>query len=109
MSLPRPEGREPALIRDDAGCLHAFPRQLLQNEPADLLVAHPRQQRGLQAEARGADCDVGGTAADGLAERPHILQPAADLLAVKIKRAASDRDEVERGSGHEILVNSVVI
>ena len=41
---------------------------------------------GLQAEPRGADGDVGGAAADGLGEGRHVLEPAADLLAVEVDR-----------------------
>ena len=46
-------------------------------------------------EPRRADGDVGGAAADRLGEGRHVLQPAADLLAVEIDRGAADGDDVE--------------
>ena len=51
--------------------------------------------RGLEAEARRADRDVGGAAADRLGEGAHVLQPAADLLAVEVDRGAPDGDDVK--------------
>jgi hypothetical protein len=45
--------------------------------------------------------DVGGRAADVFLERPHILQPPADLRAVKVDRGAADGDDVKRARvGH---------
>ena len=43
-----------------------------------------------------------GTAADILGEARHVLEPAADLLAVEVDRGAADRDDVELlGFGHD--------
>ena len=41
----------------------AFTVQRVSQEAAHLLVAHPRQHGGAQAQSRHAKCDVGGTAA----------------------------------------------
>ena len=38
----------------------------------------------LEAEPGGADRDVGRTAAEVFGEARHVLEPAADLLAVEI-------------------------
>jgi hypothetical protein len=98
------QGGQPLLVRHDARGFHALARQLFQDEAADLLIPHPRQKRGFQPQPRGAHGDIGGAAADGLAEGPHILKSAADLLTIEIKRTAADRDEVERGNGHGNLL-----
>ena len=55
---------------------------------------------GLQAEARDADGGVGRRAAEVLGERAHVLEPAADLLAVQVDRGAAHADDVERALAH---------
>ena len=42
--------------------------------------------------------DVGGRAADVFLKRPHVLQPPADLRAVKIDRGPADGDDVQHVS-----------
>ena len=74
----------------------AFARELLAHEAAHVLVADARQHRGAQAQAREADGDVGGGAAEILGEALHVLEAAADLLPVQIDRGATEADQVER-------------
>ena len=91
--------RQPLRVGDDPADVHPFPRALLLDEPAHMLVADPGDQGRAQAEPGGADGDVGGAAADILGEARHVLEPPADLLAIEVDRGAADRDDVER-PGH---------
>ena len=75
--------------------IHPLARQLLANEPPHMLVADPGDHRGFQPQPRRAAGDVGGRAADILVEAPHVLQPPADLRAVKIDRRPADGDQVK--------------
>ena len=68
-------------------------------------------KRRPESEPRRADGDVGGTTAHGLREACDILEPAADLLAVKINGRAADGDQIERlvsdgVAGHVPFANS---
>ena len=74
----------------------AFADQLFADEAAHLFGADARDQRRSQPEPRRADGDVGGAAAHGLGEACDVLEPAADLLAVKVDGRAADRDQIER-------------
>jgi hypothetical protein len=87
--------RQPLLVGLEPIDIDAFALQLLADEAAHLLVADAGQQRRAQAEPGGADGNVGRAAADRLGEGGDVLQPRADLLAVKIDRGAADGDDVE--------------
>jgi hypothetical protein len=91
---------EAARIGVDAGGGDALARALLADVAAHVLVADPGDEAALQAEPRGADRDVGRTAADRLGKARHVLQPAADLGAVEVDRRAADGDDVEGRLGH---------
>ena len=71
-------------IRLDAAHVDAFFRQLLADEASHMLVADAGDQRRTKPEACGPRRYVGWRAADVFAERPHILQPSADLNAVQV-------------------------
>ena len=87
--------RQPLRVGDDAADVHALALALLLDEPAHMLVADAGDQRRAQAEPGGADGDVGGTAADIFGEARHVLESAADLLAIEVDRGAADSDDVE--------------
>ena len=70
--------------------------QLFANETAHLFGADARDQRRPEPEPHSADGDVGGATAYGLGEACDVLEPAADLLAVKVNGRAADRDQIER-------------
>ncbi len=88
--------RQALRIGDDAAGLDAFAGQLLADETAHLLIADAGQKRRLQPEARRADGDVAGAAADRFGKACHVLEPGADLLTVKVDRGPAYGDEVER-------------
>ena len=93
------EGGEALGVGDDAARVDALARELFEDEAAHLLVANPRDDGRPQAEPCRADGDVGGAAADGLDERAHVLEPPADLLAVKVDRRAANGNDIECGGG----------
>ena len=59
--------------------VHAQARQLGAHVAAERVVAHTGDQPGALPESGSGDGDVGGTAAEELSERLHILEPDADL------------------------------
>ncbi len=75
---------EPARVGRHPGDIDALANQLLADEAAHVLVADAGDDRRAQAEPCGADRDVRGASADGLRKARHILEPAADLLAVEV-------------------------
>ena len=89
------QGGQPLRVGEDAVGRDTLARHLLADEAAHMLVAHAGDDGGFQAQPRRADGDVGGAAADGLGEAGHVLEPAADLLAVEIDRRAADGDDVK--------------
>jgi hypothetical protein len=90
------QGGEALGVRPDPPHVHALLRQLLADEAAHVLVADAGDEGRSEAEARGARGHVGGRAADVFLEGPHVLEPAADLLPVKVHRGPADGDDVER-------------
>lgn len=82
-------------IGGDTSCIDPFPRQLLDDESAHMLVADTGDDGAFQAQSRRAAGDVGGASADIFAERPHVLQAAADLGAVKIDAGSANGDDVQ--------------
>ena len=91
------EGGEPVLVDLDAGGRNTLALELLEEEAAHLLGADAGDDGRPQPEPRRADGDVGGTAADRLGEGRNVLQPGADLLAVKVDRGPADGDDIEGG------------
>jgi len=91
------ESGQPFPVDDHARRLHSLRRELLHDEAAHVLVPDAGHERRTQTQPRRSHRDVGGAAADVFRETRHILQPAADLLAVQVDRGASDRDDVETG------------
>ena len=87
---------QPLRIGDDAADVDPFGPQLLPDEAAHVLVADPRDDRGLQAQPGGAGGGVGRRAADILAERSHVFQTAAHLAPVEIHRRSADGNDVQR-------------
>ena len=78
------ERGQPLGIAFDAAHIDAIARQLLADEAAHVIGADARDEAGLQAKPRCADGGVGGAAADIFGETAHVLEPAADLLAVEV-------------------------
>jgi hypothetical protein len=73
----------------------ALALKLLADETPERLVADRGDEAGLETEPRRADGRVRRAAADGLREGRHVLEPPADLLAVKVDGGAADGDDVE--------------
>ena len=88
--------RQTLAVDMDAVDGDALANELFADEAAHLLRADPRDQRGLESEARRADGDVGRAAADRFGEAADVFEPAADLLAVEVDQRAADGDQVER-------------
>jgi hypothetical protein len=91
------EGTQPLGIGAHAAQVDALATELLADEAAHGLVAYRRDQARSQTEPGRADGGVGGAAAHRLGEGAHVLQAAADLLAVEIDRRSADGDHVEGG------------
>ena len=72
----------------------ALALQLFTDEAAHGIVADPGDQGRVQAEPRGTDGGVGGAAADVFGEASHILQAAADLLAIEVYARTADHHGV---------------
>ena len=89
----------------DVGAVEAF-AQAAEEMGYDHLViydhvlgADPGDQARAEPQPGAADGNVRWTTADRLGERVHVLQPAADLLAVEVDRRTADGDHVEVGWG----------
>ncbi len=95
--LDRQDGErgEPLPVDLDAIKRHALAGKLLADEAAELLVADPGDEPGLQPKPRRADRDIGRRAPDRLREARHILQARADLLPVEVDGRAPEGDDVE--------------
>ncbi len=91
---------EPRRVRPDPADVHAFPRALLADESAHVLVADAGDEAAPETETRRSDGDIRRTAAHRLGEARHILKAAPDLHAVEIDRRTADRDDVETGFRH---------
>ena len=91
------ERGEPHRIGVHSGDVDALAFALLANEATHVLVADAGDEAAFQPEPRGANGDIGRTAADRLGERRHVLQAPADLLPVQVHRRAADRDDVQAG------------
>src|ERR1700733_15671706 len=85
-------------IGPNASDVDALSRALLADESAHVLVADAGDEAAFQPQTRRADRDVGWATADRLGERGHVLQPAADLRAIKVDRRAADGDDVQAGT-----------
>ena len=79
----------------DALHVDALAHKLLADETAHVLVADPRHKTALETEARRADGDVGGAAADGFGKARHVFETSADLLAVEVHGGPPDGDDVK--------------
>src|SRR3546814_2731029 len=86
---------QPLRIGRDARRGHALARQLLADEAAEVVCAHPRQQPGPQSEPGRADRGIGRAATDVLGERGHVLETPADLLAVQVDAGRSEEHTSE--------------
>ena len=60
------------------------------------VVAEPCEHGRVMAEPGGGNGDVGRRAADGLAERPHLVERHAELLGVEIDADPPDRQQLQR-------------
>ena len=89
------QGGQPLGVGLDMADVDALLGRLLLDEAAHVLVADAGDQGGPETEPRRADRDVGRAAADILGEARHVLEPAADLLAIQIDRRAADADHIE--------------
>jgi hypothetical protein len=80
------------------------------NITPERVVAHAGDNRGPAAQAGSGDGDVGGGAAEILAERHDVLQPDADLQRIDVHSATPEGEHLEpprgyvastgRGAGH---------
>ena len=73
----------------------AEPGQFGADEPAERVGADAGDQRGAVAQPGGGDRDVGGAAAEELAERLDVLEADADLQGIDVDAAAPDGEYVE--------------
>ena len=76
------EGRQALRIHLHTARVDPLARKLLDDESPHVLVAHTGDHSGPQSQPRRAEGDVRRRAADVLLERPHVLQPPADLRSV---------------------------
>ena len=96
--IPDPQNdqrRQPLRIHLHPANIHALAHQLLTNEPPHMLVADTRDDGGLQPEPRRPAGNIRRRATDILAERPHVLQPATNLVAIQVNRRTTNRDKVQ--------------
>ena len=87
-------GRHVAVVDAEVGQLGA-------DERAERVVADAGDQRGAVAEPGGGHRDVGGAAAEELAERFDVLEADADLQGIDVDAAAPDGEYVERLRGSQ--------
>ena len=80
----------------DVADIDAFGDEGFAQETAHMLVADARQHGDAQAEPRSANRRIGRRAAEIFGEARHVLEPAADLLAVEIDCGAPHRNQIER-------------
>ena len=73
--------------------------ELVADERAERVGAHAGDQRGAVAEPGGGHRDVGGAAAEELAERLDMLEADADLEGINVDAAAPNGEYVERLRG----------
>ena len=88
--------RRVLVVRRDVAVVDAEPVQLGADEPAERVVADAGDQRGAVAEPGGRHRDVGGAAAEKLAERLDVFEADADLQWIDVDAAAADGEHVER-------------
>jgi len=94
---------QPLRVGADVGDVDAFRGQRAADEATHLLVADASDQAARQPQARGADGDVGGAAADVLGKGLHVLEQPADLLPVEIDGRAAEADDIEPPPAHPAL------
>ena len=85
-------GRHEAVVDAEIG-------ELVADEGAERVGADAGDQRGAVAEPGGGHRDVGGAAAEELAERLDVLEADADLEGIDVDAAAPDGEYVERLRG----------
>ena len=83
-------GQHEAVVDAEVGELGA-------DEPAERVVADPGDQRRAIAQPRRGHRDVGGAAAEELAERFDVLEAHTDLQGIDVDAAAPDGEHVELG------------
>ena len=88
--------RQTLRVRLHPAHIHALARQFLADEAPHMLIPNPRDQGRPQAQPRRARRDIRRGPADIFLERPHVLQPSPDLLAIEIDRASANGDHVKR-------------
>ena len=81
------------------GVVDAELGELVADKGAERVGADAGDQRGAVTEAGGGHRDVGGAAAEKLAERLDILEADADLEGIDVDAAAPDGEYVERLRG----------
>ena len=84
------------VVRGDEAVVDAEPGEFAAHVPAERVVADAGDQRGAVAQPRRGDGDVGGAAAEELAEGLDVLEADAGLQGVDVDAAAPDGEDVER-------------
>ena len=87
--------RRVLVVRCDVAVVDAETVEFGADEPAERVVADAGDQCGAVAESGGGDRDVGGAAAEELAERLDVLEADADLQRVDVDATAPDGEYVE--------------
>ena len=82
-------------VDGDVAVVHAEPAQLCADEATERVGADAGDQCGAVAQSGGGDRDVGGAAAEKLAERLHLLESDADLKRIDVDATAPDGEDVE--------------
>ena len=100
--LAERHGRRVLVVRCDVTVVDAESVEFGAHEPAERVVADTGDQGGAVAESGCGDRDVGGAAAEELAERLDVLEADADLQRVDVDAAAPDGEDVERLCGGQV-------
>ena len=82
-------------LAGDVARLDALAPQKIEDERADLIVAHGGEQRSTQPEASCADGDVRRTSPDVGVETAHVGDRRTDLVRVQVDRTAPDTQHIE--------------
>ena len=79
----------------DVADIDAFGDEGFAQEAAHMLIADAREHRDAQTQPRRANSGIGRRSAEIFRKARHVLEAAADLLAVEIDGGAAHRDQVE--------------
>jgi hypothetical protein len=84
-------------VGDHEPAVDAEAVQGVADEAPERVGADAGDQRGPVAQTCRCDGDIGGAAAEELAERLDVLKTRADLEGVDVHAAAPDGEDVENG------------